>query len=156
MIRQAGRGLYYVPATHPTLGHLHPTPDAIARVLAGKDRLRLQPSGAYATNLLGLSDQVPLKMVYLTDGTPRRVRIGRQDIILRRTTPKSMATAGRVSGLVIQALRHLGQSRVDDGVVRTLRRRLSDADKVTLIRDNPYAPAWVAEIMLRVAGPGTA
>lgn len=153
VIRQAGRGLYYVPRIHRLLGEIGPNPDAIATALTGKGHLRLQPSGAYATNLLGLSEQVPLKLVYLTDGTPRRVRTGRQEIILKRTTPKNMATAGRVSGLVIQAFRHLGRSRVDDQMLHALRRRLSAADKRTLLRDIRFAPAWVAEAMRQVAQP---
>jgi len=75
----------------------------------GKDRIRLQPAGAYATNLLGLSEQVPAKVVFLTDGPSRTVKIGRQEIQLRRTTPRNMAAAGRLSGLLMQALRASGQ-----------------------------------------------
>ncbi len=150
-ISQPARGLYQVPVTHPVLGELRVSPDAIAKALAGKNRLKLQPSGAYAANLLGLSDQVPLKIVYLTDGTPRQVRVGRQQIILRRTTPRNMATAGRASGLVIQALRHLGQSHVDETSIKKLRDRLSSKDRGQLLKDVPLAPAWIGEIMREIA-----
>lgn len=67
-IRQLGRGLYDYPKLHQALGPLTPTPEALATALAGRDRVRLQPSGAYAANLLGLSEQVPAKVVFLTDG----------------------------------------------------------------------------------------
>ena len=92
-----------------------------------------------------------MKVLFLTDGTPRRVRIGNLQIIIRQTTPRNMATAGRISGLVIQALRYLGQRHVDDRVVTTLRRRLSDADKRQLLKDIRFAPVWVANIMRVVA-----
>jgi hypothetical protein len=128
-----------------------PSPDAIAKALAGKGKLRLQPSGAYAANLLGLTEQVPMRVVYLTDGPSKKVRIGNQEIILKRTTPKNMAMAGKVSGLVVQALRYLGQEHVDDVVVEKLRTRLSPDDKRRLLRDVPLAPAWIADIMRRVA-----
>lgn len=113
-IRQVTRGLYYIPRRDPQLGPLSPSVDAIADALKSQHAIRLQPSGGYAANLLGLSDQVPMKVVFLTDGLNRQIQIGKQQIILKRTTPRNMATADRVSGLVIQALRHLGQRNVDD------------------------------------------
>jgi len=150
-IRRLSRGLYDYPKKHPRLGLLSPSADAVARALKSRDSIRLQSTGAYAANLLGLSDQVPMKVVFLTDGPPRHVKLGRQEIILKRTTPRNMATSGRISGLVIQSLRHLGQRHVDDSIVELLRHRLSEADKKTLLEDARYAPAWIAVIMRRIA-----
>jgi len=150
-IRQLARGIYDLPSRHKRLGLLSPSVDAIARAVVGRDAIRLQPSGAYAANLLGLSNQVPMKVVFLTDGFSRKVRIGKQEIILKRTTPRNMAASGRISGLVVQALRHLGKQHVDDSVVRTLQRRLTDDEKKVLLSDIPYAPAWIAVIMRQIA-----
>jgi hypothetical protein len=150
-LRRIGRGLYDRPRNHPVLGDLLPSADEIARALAGKGNLRIQPSGAYAANLLGLSEQVPLKLVFLTDGASRTVQIGSQTIVLKHTTPRNMATAGRISGLVIQALRHLKQSNIDDQVMARLRQRLSDDDKAVLLADVASAPAWIADVMRRIA-----
>ncbi len=150
-IRRLARGLYDYPRQHPKLGDLAPTPEQVARALADRDGSRIQPSGAYAANLLGLSEQVPAKVVFLTDATDRRVTIGRQEIVLKRTTPKNMATAGRTSGLVIQALRHLGKDHVDDAVIDKLARRLSPDDRRQLIKDIRYAPAWIGAIFRRLA-----
>ena len=150
-LKQPARGIYQVPATHQVLGELQPTPEQIAKTLAGKDNLKLQPSGAYAANLLGLSEQVPLRIIYLTDGTSRQVRFGTQHIVLRRTTPRNMATAGRVSGLVIQALRHIGQRHVDRSVIEKLRRRLGPKERAQLLKDVAFAPAWVGAFMREIA-----
>jgi len=152
-LRRLARGLYDYPRTDPDLGLLSPTTDAIVKALRGRDNILLQPSGGYAANLLGLSDQVPMKIVFLTDGPGRRVQIGKQVIIFQHTTPRAMATAGRISGLVIQALRHIGQRHMDDAVVNRLQKRLSDDDKKQLLQDIRYAPAWIAAIVRRVAGP---
>jgi hypothetical protein len=149
-IRRLARGLYDYPAHHPKIGVLSPSVDALARALAGRDAIRLQPSGAYAANLLGLSEQVPMKVVFLTDGPNRHVRIGKQEIHLKRTTPRNMATAGKTSGLVIQALRYLGQRGTDSAVVQTLRRRLSDQDKAGLVKDIRLAPAWIAAVIRQI------
>lgn len=149
-LRRLARGLYDYPRTDPDLGLLSPTTDAIVKALKGRDNILLQPSGGYAANLLGLSDQVPMKIVFLTDGPERRVQIGKQVIMLKHTTPRAMATAGRISGLVIQALRHVGQRHVDDKVVACLQKRLSDDDRKQLLRDIRYAPAWIASVLRRV------
>ncbi len=95
-IRRLTRGLYDYPKQHPTYGVMFPSPQVVAKVLAGKDSTRFQPSGAYAANLLGLSDQVLAKIVFLTDGRAKRVKIGRSEIILKRTSPPSGFLTGRV------------------------------------------------------------
>jgi hypothetical protein len=150
-IRKLARGLYDYPRKHPRLGFLAPSVDDVAKALQGRDASRLQPSGAHAANILGLSNQVPVKAVFLTDGRSRKVQIGQQVVILKRTTPRQMVTAGRISGTVIQALRWLGQKNVDDKVVSALQRKLSKQDKQQLLKDVRYAPAWVSDIMRRVA-----
>jgi hypothetical protein len=151
LIRQVARGLYERPRTHPKLGPLAPDIEAVAAALKSRDAIRLQPTGAYAANLLGLSDQVPMRIVYLTDGLTRRLKIGKLQISLRRTTPRNMVTAGTVSGLVIQALRWLGRRLDQEPVVSQLRRQLSDDDKRQLAADARYAPEWVAQVMRKIA-----
>ena len=150
-LRRLARGLYDYPRIDADLGLLSPTIDAVVKALKGRDKIRLQPSGGYAANLLGLSEQVPMKVVFLTDGPTRRVQLGKQTIMLKRTTPRAMATAGCVSGLVIQALRHIGQRHVDESTVALLRKRLSADDKKQMLKDIRYAPAWIAAIMRSVA-----
>lgn len=150
-LRKIARGLYDLPRLDPQLGQLSPNSDAIADALKGRDAIRLQPTGAHAANMLGLSDHVPVKIVYLTDGPSRRVTVGGLDIVLKHTTTRNMATAGRLSGLVIQALRWLGKDHVDDSIVAKLRRNLKSADRAALVRDAPYAPAWIARIFHELA-----
>ncbi|MBF0388348.1 MAG: hypothetical protein HQL20_10965 [Candidatus Omnitrophica bacterium] len=149
-IRRLARGLYDYPVKHPDLGDLPPNHDRIAQALAGRDNLRMQPSGAYAANLLGLTEQVPAKIVFLTDGPNRKVQIGKRKIVLKRTTPRIMATAGRISGLVIQALRYLKQGNVNLTVITKLNRRLSANDKSILTNDIRYAPAWIGNVIRRM------
>ncbi len=150
-IRKIARGLYDYPRRHPRLGLLSPSTDAIVAAIKTREGVRLQPSGAHAANILGLSDQVPVKTVYFTDGRSRTIRLGKQTILLKKTTPRQMATAGRASGTVIQALRWLGRRNMNEKVVATLRRILSPRDKRHLLDDLRYAPEWVAKVMSRVA-----
>ena len=149
-LRKITRGLYELPKTSK-FGDVPASSEAIAEAIKGRDAVRLQPAGAYAANVLGLSEQVPVRMVFLTDGPSRRLKVGRREILLKRTTPRNMATAGRVSGTVIQALRSIGQRHVDESVIRRLRRNLKPEDRAALVKDAHLAPAWIAAIFHQLA-----
>jgi hypothetical protein len=151
-IRRIAQGLYDIPRRHPIVGETVPDIDMVVKALAGKNATRLQPTGAYAANLLGLSEQVPAKVVFLTDGRSKHVRLGKLDITLKQTSPRIMATAGRISGMVIQALRYLGKAHVSDETMTRLDQKLSASDRRQLVKDVSYAPAWIADIMQRLGG----
>lgn len=150
-LRRLTRGVYDYPEQHAVLGLLSPSADTIAAALAGRDHTRLQPAGAYAANALGLSEQVPAKAVFLTDGPSRMVKIGPMTIELRRTTPRNMAAAGRLSGLVIQGLRELGKEHVTDARIKHLKRTLPADKRRELLKDLKLAPAWMHPIFRALA-----
>jgi Family of unknown function (DUF6088) len=150
-VRRLARGLYDYPKTHPKFGVLSPTIDAVVKALAGRDRIRIQPSGAYAANLLRLSEQVPAKAVFLTDGPSRRIKVGNTEIILKRTTPRAMAVAGRISGLLIQALKYIGKENVTVERLAAISRDLTEKDRKQLMTDLPLAPAWMRPYLKVVA-----
>jgi len=150
-IRQLARGLYDYPRTDPQLGVLAPSVEQVVAAVETRDAVRLQPTGAYAANILSLSDQVPMKLVFLTDGPTRKLQVGNRQILLKRTTPRNMATAGKISGTVIQALRWLGQRHVDARVIAILKTKLDAADRAQLSKDVRYAPIWIAEIIRSIA-----
>ena len=151
LLRRLSRGLYDKPRQDRLLGTLWPTVDAVVVALTGKDRLRLQPTGAYAANLLGLSDQVPARVEFLTDGTGRTVKAGPMQIVLKRTTPRQMAATGRTSGLVIQALRSLGPAHVTPERLEKLRRSVPAIERGTLLADLTLAPGWMQPILRDLA-----
>lgn len=149
-IRRLARGLYDLPKQHPIVGLTAPDIQNVAKALAGKIGTRVQPTGAYAANLLGLSEQVPAKVIFLTDGISKHVRLGKLEISLKKTSPRMMATAGTTSGLIIQALRHIGKTNVNDDTLKRLDSRLSPADRKRLLTDAAFAPAWINAIMRRL------
>lgn len=150
-IRRLARGVYDFPKEHRILGPLTPSAEAVARALAGRDRTRLQQAGAYAANTLGLTEQVPAKMVFLTDGPAKTVKIGSMTIQLRRTTPKNMEAAGRLSGLLIQALRELGQDHITLARREHLKRTIPLEKRKELQKDLRLAPTWMQLIFRELA-----
>ena len=151
VLRRLARGLYDKPRTHPLLGTLWPSVDEVVKALRGKDRTRLQPTGAYAANLLGLSEQVPARIEFLTDGANRTVQVGPMRIVFKRTTPRQMAATGRASGLIIQALRSIGPENISHDRLEPLRRALPDAERRTLLADLALAPSWTRPFIRRLA-----
>jgi hypothetical protein len=131
---------------------LSPDIQKVARALAGKYRIRLQPAGAYAANLLGLSQQVPAKVVFFTDGPTRSVKIGRQEIQLRRTTPRNMAMTDKLSGMLMQAFRHLGEEHITQQRIEHLKRTLPTKERQKLLKDLPLVPEWMHSLFRELAG----
>jgi predicted transcriptional regulator of viral defense system len=155
-IRRIRRGVYDRPRVNARLGiALSPVPEKVANAIACRGASRLQVAGAQAANALGLSTQVPARIVYLTDGTPRTVHVGKQTLVFRHASPRNMATAGRTSGTVIQALRHLGKKNVDEEVIQRLRQSLSVKEKTVLKKDRLYAPGWMQPIFDKILASTT-
>lgn len=152
MLQRLRRGVYYYPEVNERLGiALSPTPDAIARALTRGQKSEIQVAGAQAANILGLSEQVPARIVYLTDGATGRVKVDKQTIELRHASPRAMRAAGRVSGTVIQALRHLGKQNVTPEMIARLQATLSEKDKRTIRRDLLLAPGWMQPLLSAIA-----
>jgi hypothetical protein len=150
-IRRIGRGLYESPRTHPVLGTLSPQPEAIVKATSRRSGSRLLPSGAQAANLLHLTEQVPARMVYQTDGASRIIREGDRTIKFQHRSPRQMAAAGRMSGLVFAALREIGKANITPERVAALCKLLSRRDRRRLLKDLPLAPAWMHPHLRRMA-----
>jgi hypothetical protein len=146
-IIRAGRGIYVIPRKSRFFGHVTPGIEAIAQGIARRDKARIIPTGLFAENLLGLSTQVPMKIVYLTDGTPRKLTIDGTPLVLKKTSPKNLATYGKISTLVIQALKSIKKEKVTDDEVDKVIGHLKKENPKYLAHDIKLAPEWIREIM---------
>lgn len=146
-IKRIAHGIYYYPEQSEMFGQMPPDLNRVALALANRYKIKIQPSGAYAANLLGLSEQVPAKVVYLTDGDNKKIKIGKLEVIFKKTTPRNMMLAGKVSGLVVQALKFLGIKHIDEKKIEIIKKRLSIEDKKILGKDASLAPVWIAKII---------
>ena len=148
ILLRIAHGIYLSPKTDPELGILYPSIDEIAKAIAKRDKARIIPTGIQALNLLGLSTQVPMKVVYLTDGAQRNITIGNQSIKFKKTSPKNLAVKGEISGLVLQAFREIGNGKVSDEQLRIIRELLRKENSAIVKNDARLAPAWISKIML--------
>lgn len=142
-LRRVARGLYDIPRTHPLIGELTASSDAIVAAIARREGIRLQTTEAAAANLLNLSEQVPARIAYNTDGRGRTLKVGQRTIEFRKRSSRKMAAAGRASGLVMEGLRALGRDHVTPARLAHLRKLLPARDRRRLLRDLRFAPAWM-------------
>src|ERR1019366_3234578 len=151
-IRRVRRGLYDLPKVNPALGgDFSPDIDEAALALARRQRWKIVPQGSCGANLLGLSTQVPSKIIYLTDGPNSTVPIGRRTIHFKHARPKALAGLEGKFALVVQALRHLGKEGVGPREIERLRATLSPAEKRKLVRDTRFGVDWIYEAAKKIA-----
>lgn len=150
-IRRVIRGIYDFPGVSDELGGiLSPIADQVAHAIARKHGWRILASGAQATNLLGLSTQVPAKTVYLSDGPSKTIKLGNQVIQFTHVEPKTLGTTSRTNGLIIQALRYLGKESVNPRIMQKLSGIIDESDRSKLLADTQYRTDWIHEIAKQV------
>lgn len=149
-LQRVARGIYVRPEKDPVLGYVTPDIEKIVKAIAKRDRARIVPTGTYALNRLGLSTQVPMNVLYLTDGSARKIKIGKYTVNFKRTTPKNLAARGEISKLVIQALRTIGKDNATKEEIKRIRQLLKKEKPTHFQHDIRLAPAWIRKIMLPV------
>jgi len=137
------QGLYLYPKM-TKYGIVMPTLFEIAQAISEKEQAHVIPSGMTALNNLGLSTQVPMNAVYITDGTPRKLKIGNRTITFKRATPKMFAYKSALFRLVVSAMKVLGEKGVSDDVVNHIIKVLEkEDDREALRHDYMMAPQWI-------------
>ncbi len=146
-IDRIATGIYTRPVIDDIIGKVTPGLEEIARAIAKRDKARIIPTGSYAMNRLGLSTQVPVNVVFLTDGSARRIKIGQRSILFKKVSPKNVAAVGEISGLVIQALKTIGKNAVTEQEIKHIQTVLKNEKPTRLAHDIRLAPSWIREIM---------
>ena len=150
-LERLGKGIYLYPKQDPELGTLYPSLETVAEAIAEKEKVKIKPTGASALNKLGLSTQVPMKVIYLTDGSPRKIKVGNGTITFKRVPPKKLAAKGQLTFLAIQALLEMGKPAVNDAVIKRLTEVLKKEGSETILKDAKLAPGWIASIFYSIA-----
>lgn len=148
-IVRLARGIYLYPEIDTVLGLgvLMPTIEQIAETIVRRDKARIVPTGIYAMNKLGLSTQVPMNVVYLTDGAPRKVSLGNgRSIQFKYTTPRNLAFTNPLAMLVTFALKEVGKDNVTEDIIKRIKSVLQKERKENILADEALMPAWIRNI----------
>ncbi len=154
IINRVAQGIYVRPKESRLIGPLTPSAEDVADAIAKRDRIRTLPTGSYALNALGISTQLPMNIVLLTDGSPREIKVGKRIIKFKKTTPKNLLAKGKISRLVIQALKEIGNGKVNTDEEQKILTLLRKEDKKDLLHDIVLSPVWIQKIMKRALADG--
>ena len=152
-LRRVGHGLYDVPRFSDVLNRPAPVYlDAAIAALARRDGVRIMPDGLLAANQLGLTNAVPAKVSYVTDGHSRTLKIAGRTVRFQHAGPRVMQWAGRPAAPVVQALRWLGpRAAADREIASSLNRSLPDHVKFDLVHNSRDLPGWALPLARSIA-----
>jgi ribosomal protein S19E (S16A) len=147
IIVRVAQGIYVRPKISKWIGPISPSAEEVAEAIAKRDRIRTVPTGSYALNAVGLSTQIPMNIVLLTDGSPREIKVGKRTIKFKKTTPKNLLAKGKISRLVIQALKEIGNGNVTEDEGKKIFELLKKEDEKDLKHDIALAPVWIQKMI---------
>ena len=142
------QGIYLYPKIDAEFGILYPSVDDVCKAIAKRDKARIEPTGVFALHSLGLSNQIPVNVVYLTDGIPRKIKYGNRFIKFKKTAPKNLSMKGKVSGLAIAALKQLGKNGITPEVQLQIAKALKKESPENIKHDIQLAPEWISKLIL--------
>jgi hypothetical protein len=144
-----GQGVYVIPIHDKLFGEVLPSMEEIAASLAEKEHVKIMPTGQYALNKIGLSNQVPMKMVFLTNGTKKNITIGKSSILFQPTTTKKLAMVGSISSLLFLGLEELDLNRLKESELEKIIALLKKEDQNNLKHDLKLAPARISDFVIK-------
>lgn len=146
-LQRVATGIYVLPAEDAYFGKVLPGIEEIAAAIAKRDKARIVPTGSYAMYKLGLTTQVPLNVVYYTDASARKVKIGKQAITFKKTSAKKLSAKSEISTLAIQALRTIGKDKATPEEIKQIKIVLEKENPNYLQHDLQLAPVWIRKLL---------
>lgn len=149
-IIRVARGIFCYPKIDKVygLGAIPPSVDEIAAAIAKRDKARIAPTAVHAQNLLGMSQQVVMNFLYLTDGTARTITLSDGcEVKFKHTAPKNLAFANRLAMLITFALKGYGPDGVTEAHISRIKELLPNEKQEDIERDYHLMPDWIREII---------
>jgi hypothetical protein len=137
-----GRGTYVTPV-FSRFGTRAPAPEKVVESLAAQSGETVTPHGAMAANALGLTQQVPIREVYLTSGRTRKLKLGRSEVLVKHVPRWMLALGTGPAGAAVRALAWMGPTHVGESLA-TLHRTLPNSEWRALASARAALPSWMA------------
>lgn len=144
-----GQGIYVTAVHDKVFGEVLPSIEEIATSIAKKEHVKIMPTGQHALNKIGLSTQVPMKMVFLTNGTKKNINIGKSSIIFQPTTSKKLAMLGSISSLLFLGLEELDLKQLSKSEIEKIISLLKKEDTKKLKHDLKLAPTKISDFVIK-------
>lgn len=95
-----------------------------------------------------------MNVVYLTDGAPRKSKVGKRTITFKKTTPKNLTIKDKKLNIVIQALKELGKENVDENAKQKIKKVLQQMSVESVKEDSVATPTWIRNTILELTNKG--
>lgn len=142
-LTRVAMGIYTRPKEDPIIGKVLPTVEQVARAIAKRDKARIIPTGAQALYQLGLTNQVPMNVVFYTDASDRKIQVGKRKITFKKGAARNLSYKGKLSTLAIQAMKSIGKDKIRPEEIELIQNRIKEEDPKLLQHDLRLAPAWI-------------
>jgi hypothetical protein len=146
-LMRLAQGLYVLPVK-TRFGTRAPSAEKVVEALASTRAEPIVPHGAAAANTLGLTTQVPTKLIYLTSGPNRQFRLGAQTVEMRHAPQWMLLPTNPAAGQAIRALDWLGERGAGEAL-QTLKRKLSENTLQDLVALRGALPSWMSKSISR-------
>jgi hypothetical protein len=156
ILLRVAHGIYYYPKfntfEYSTEKYKYPSVEEIAYQIAKRDKIRIVPTGSYALNALGLSTQVVMNVVFITDGAARRIKIGkRRGILFKHTSEvRRLAFKSKLLMLIDSALREIGEGKARPHELEIIKEKLSYTNQKEIDTDITLMPIWIRDLILKL------
>lgn len=134
-------------------GVAYPSDYEIAKEIARRDSASVLPAGMTAANMVGLSEQVPMKSMFITDGAARTVNVNGRTIIFKRGVPKNFAYKSKTMPLIVAGMKAMGKDDITEDSLESVRRMLAKEAELNyndLWDDAALAPEWIRRILVSI------
>ena len=138
----------YLKTAVTRFGPVYPSPTEIAEAIARRDHAQVLMSGLAAENYFGLSTQVPMKVVFLTSGSARKLTVGNTEIEFKRGVPRNYAFKDKTMATLCLALKSIGNGHVTEAQRAVLKRFLSEYMKEHAVNEDiKLMPQWIQRLL---------
>ncbi|MEP7246762.1 MAG: DUF6088 family protein [Gammaproteobacteria bacterium] len=141
-LMRSGRGLYVLPV-ESRFGTRAPSAEKVVLEVAKVRGETVASSGATAANALGLTTQVPVRLIYLTSGPSRQIKLGAQTVEMKHAPRWQLIKAGETAGEAVRALAWLGPLQAQQGLAK-LKHTLPKAVLEQIVESRAALPEWLA------------
>ncbi|MCZ2355302.1 MAG: DUF6088 family protein [Bacteroidia bacterium] len=146
-LERVATGIYVRPIIDDYIGKVLPSIEEIAIAIVKRDRATIVPTGSYAMYKLGLTTQFPLNIVFYSDTSARKIKIGKQTITFKKASSKNLSFIGEISMLAIQALRTIGKDNITNEDTKQIKNILKNENPKHLQHDLLLAPVWIRKLI---------
>ncbi len=146
-IMRVSRGIYCIPRSNEALGLdcIPPSAEDIAKRIAERDRVKIIPTGDQALNQLGLSSQIPINAIYITNGARKTIRLsnGRSITFRESNELRLFEFTSNLMMLAVSAIRSIGENNLTETIVNRIKVILKSVSPDIYKHDVLLAPVWV-------------